>query len=143
MRRKPKERIPDNLRVEVADLVLSRWWVQALLATEHDQLGLILRAVMGIPTNDPPWLGPSAIIDQKGIVLANYVDKDNRQHFAAVVCHIEDLVNNLRELCNTLQMKDVEAHALFSQVRAWIKTDARPETEQPEDRIPIEYRTVH
>ena len=41
------------------------------------------------------------------------------------------------------QLKDVEAHALFSQVRAWIKTDARPETEQPEDRIPIEYRTVH
>ncbi len=138
-----KQRIPDNLRVEVADMVRSVWWVQALLATESDQLGLILRAVMGIPTESPPWLGPSAIIDQNGIVLSNYVGSDNRFHFAMAICHIDDLVANLRGLVDSLAISDDHAHALFYQVRAWIKTDARPETEQPEDRIPIEYRRTH
>ena len=132
----------DDLRVEVADRVRSLWWARALLATENDQLGLILRAVMGMPTRDPPWLGPSAIIDQQGIVLSNYVDSANKKHFAAVVCHVDDLVDNLRGLCDSLQISDVQAHALFHQVKGWIKSDARPETEQAEDRIPIEYRTV-
>lgn len=134
--------IPDKLRVEVADMVGSLWWTRALLATESDQLGLILRAVMGIPTNNPPWLGPSAIIDQQGIVLSNYVDSNNKRTFAAAVCHIDDLVSNLRRLCDTLNISDVHAHALFGQVRGWIKSDARPETQQPEDRVPIEWRTV-
>jgi histidinol-phosphate/aromatic aminotransferase/cobyric acid decarboxylase-like protein len=40
-----KEAIPERLRVEVADMVRSQWWVRCLLATEGDQLGLILRAV--------------------------------------------------------------------------------------------------
>jgi hypothetical protein len=138
-----RERIPDKLRAEVAELVGSQWWVRALLLTEDDQLGLILRAVMAKPTLNPPWLGPSAIIDQNGVVLSNYVDAANKRHFAAAVCHIDDLVANLRRLCDTLALSDVHAHALFSQVRAWIATDARPETEQPEDRVPIEYRTTH
>lgn len=134
--------IPDKLRGDVAEIYRSQWWVQALLQTEEDHLGLILRAVMGVPTLSPPWLGPSAIIDDQGIVLSNYVDADNRMHFAAVVCHVDDLVANLRALVDQLQVSDVHAHALFSQVKGWIKSDARPETEQPEDRIPIEYRTV-
>jgi len=137
-----KQAIPDKLRTEVAELVGSTWWCRALLMTETDQLGLILRAVMAKPTLDPPWLGPSAIIDQNGIVLSNYVDSSNHMNFAAAICHIDDLVSNLRRLCDTLGLGDVHAHALFSQVRSWIKSDARPETEQPEDRIPIEYRTV-
>ena len=137
-----RERIPNKLRTEVADMVKSQWWAQCLLMTEADQLGLILRAVMGIPTNNPPWLGPSAIIDQNGIVLSNYVDPSNKMHFATAVCHIDDLVSNLRRLCDTLGLSDVHAHALFGQVKGWIKSDARPETEQPEDRVPIEYRTV-
>lgn len=136
------ERVPEKLRVEVADMVRQQWWVRCLLETEHDLLGLILRAAMGVPTNNSPWFGPSAIIDQNGIVLCNYVDASNKMHFAAVVCHVDDLVGNLRGLCDALQLADVQAHALFSQVKAWIKTDARPETEQPEDRVPIEYRTV-
>lgn len=129
-------------REEVAAIYRSQWWVQCLLATEEDQLGLILRAVMGIPTNNPPWLGPSAIIDDKGIVLSNYVDAGNKMHFAAAICHIEDLVNNLRGLVDMLALSNVQAHALFAQVKGWIKTDARPHTEQPEDRIPLEYRTI-
>lgn len=138
-----REHIPDKLRAEVADMVGSLWWTKCLLLTESDQLGLILRAAMGIPTNNPPWLGPSAIIDQKGIVLSNYVDASNRRTFAAAICHIDDLVSNLRRLCDTLGLSDVHAHALFAQVKGWIKTDARPHTEQAEDRVPIEYRAVH
>ena len=135
-------RVPDKLRVEVAELVGSTWWCRALLMTEHDQLGLILRAVMQIPTNAPPWLGPSAIIDQKGIVLSNFVGADNKRHFAAAICHVDDLVSNLRRLCDTLAISDVHAHALFAQVKGWITSDARPDTQQPEDRVPIEWRTV-
>lgn len=138
-----KQKIPPNLREEVAVMVGSKWWARCLLFTEHDHLGLILRAVMGLPTNDPPWLGPSAIIDDKGIVLSNYVDEKQKMHFAALVCSIDDLVANLRRLCDQLKLTDVEAHALFAQVKGWIKSDARPTTEQPEDRIPIEYRTSH
>lgn len=129
-------------RADVAAFVSSQWWARCLLMTEEDQLGLILRAVMGMPTNSPPWLGPSAIIDDKGIVLSNYVDANNHRTFAAAICHIDDLVSNLRRLCDSLALSDVHAHALFSQVKAWIKTDARPQTEQPEDRVPIEYRRV-
>ncbi len=138
-----KEQIPEKLREDVADMVRQTWWCQVLLATEHELLGLVLRAVMGIPTLNPPWLGPSAIIDDKGVVLSNFVDTDNRMHFAAVVCHIDDLVANLRRLCDALQLPDVQAHALFVQVKGWIKTDARPHTEQPEDRVPIEYRGLN
>lgn len=138
-----REHIPDKLRNEVAELVGSTWWCRALLITESDQLGLILRAVMAIPTDRPPWLGPSAIIDDKGIVLSNYVGEDNRPHVGVVVCHINDLVENLRRLCDSLGLSDVHAHALFSQVRGWITSDARPHTEQASDRIPIEYRAVH
>lgn len=138
-----RERIPDKLRADVAALVGSQWWARCLLATEADQLGLILRAAMGLPTNSPPWLGPSAIIDEHGVVLSNYVDAGNRRHFAAAVCHIDDLVANLRRLCDALALTDVQAHALFGQVKAWITSDARPDTEQPEDRIPIEYRSAH
>jgi hypothetical protein len=83
-----------------------------------------------------------AIIDQNGIVLSNYVDENNKRTFAAAVCHINDLVSNLRRLCDTLSLSDVHAHALFSQVRGWIKEDARLTSEQAEDRVPIEYRTV-
>lgn len=137
-----KQATPDKLRIEVAELFRSQWWVQCLLATERDQLGLILRAVMAKPTDNPPWLGPSAIIDDKGIVLSNYVDSFNKMHFAAVVCHVDDLVDNLRSLCDQLQLSDVHAHALFHQVKGWIKSDARPTSEQAEDRVPIEYRTV-
>ena len=139
----PKERIPPHLRKEVADMVRAQWWVRCLLQTENDRLGLILRAAMAMPTEDPPWLGPSAIIDDKGVVLSNYVDELNRFHLAAVVCHIDDLVANLRRLCDALQLPDIFAHALFGQVRAWIRSDARPETEQPEDRVPLEYRRLN
>ena len=124
-------------------MVRAQWWVRCLLQTENDRLGLILRAAMAMPTEDPPWLGPSAIIDDKGVVLSNYVDEGNKMHFAAAVCHIDDLVNNLRNLVDQLQITDVQAHALFSQVKSWIKSDARPHTEQAEDRVPIEYRRIH
>lgn len=137
------KQIPDKVRAEVAAFVASQWWARALLATERDQLGLILRAVLGKPTNAPPWLGPSAIIDTHGRVLSNFVDERNHSHFAVTVCHIDDLVANLRRLCDALSLSDVHAHALFAAVRAWIKSDARPETEQPEDRVPIEYRRVN
>jgi hypothetical protein len=129
-------------REQIAYTVRQQWWVRCLLETEEDQLGLILRAVMAKPTRNPPWLGPSAIIDQNGIVLSNFVDTDNRMQFAAAVCHINDLVDNLRRLCDSLALSDVHAHALFAMVKQWIKSDARPTTEQAEDRVPIEYRTV-
>ena len=137
------EHIPASIRKEVADLVRQQWWVRCLLATEEDRLGLILRAATGIPTEAPPWLGPSAIIDRQGVVLSNYVDEANHMHFAAAVCHVDDLVGNLRGLVDQLQLTDIQAHALFSQVKAWVKTDARPETEQPEDRVPLEYRRLN
>jgi len=132
-----------SLRVEVADMIRQQWWARCLLQTESDKLGLILRAVMAMPTNNPPWLGPSAIIDDKGIVLSNYVDEQNRRQFAYAVCHIDELLDNLRRLVDHLKLSDVQAHALFAQVRGWIKEDARPETEQAEDRVPIEYRRVN
>lgn len=132
--------IPPQLRKEVADIYLSRWWVKVLLATEQDKLGLVLRAAMAFPSESPPWLGPSAIIDDKGMVLSNWVDEHNHMHFAAAVCTIDELVGNARRLCDALKLNRAEAEALFAKLREWIKNDARPTTEQPEDRIPIEYR---
>lgn len=136
----PRVPIPPALRKEVADLVLERWWVRALLATEKDRLGLVLRAVFALPTNSAPWLGPSAIVDDKGMVLSNWVDEHNHRHFAAGVCTLEDLIGNLRRLCDTLGFTQMEAEMLFAKVRQWITIDCRPASEQPEDRIPIEYR---
>jgi hypothetical protein len=136
----PRNPVPEHLRVEVAEMLRSNWRVKALLATEDGRLGVILRAVLACPTNDPPWLGPSAIVDRAGIVLSNWVDEHNHRHFAAAVCTLEDLVNNCRSLCEALSFTDAEANALFFALRAWIKVDARPATEQPEDRIPLEYR---
>ena len=132
--------IPPELRTEVADIYLQQWWAQVLLATEEDRLGLILRAVMAIPSADPPWLGPSAIIDDKGMVLSNWVDESNRMHFAAAVCTIKELVDNLRRVCDQCDLSAGDAEKLFDMVRRWIRVDARPNTEQPEDRVPLEYR---
>lgn len=132
-----------NLRSEVADIYRQQWWVRCLLQTENDKLGLILRAAMGLPTNDPPWLGPSAIIDDKGMVLSNYVGTDNRPKVGESVCHINELVDNLRRLVEHLRLSDTEAYALFDKVKGWIKQDCRPNTEQAEDRVPIEYRRVN
>ena len=138
-----RERIPDKLRNEVAGMLLGTWWVQCLLATEEGKLGMILRAAFAKPTLNPPWYGPSAIIDDKGIVLTNYVDSQNHMHFAEPICSIDELLGNLRRLCDALKLSDTDAYALFEMVKQWVKSDARPETEQPEDRIPIEYRTKH
>jgi len=138
------EAVPDRLREQVAELLRGQWWVRALLLTEADPvLGLVLRAATAKPTLSPPWFGPSAIIDDKGIVLTNTVDAQNKRHFATAICHIDDLVSNLRQLCDWLQLPDAHAHALFAMVRQWIVSDARPETEQAEDRVPIEYRRLN
>lgn len=136
------ERVPEHLREEVAEIYRSLWWVKCLLATEQDRLGLILRAICALPTEKPPWLGPSAIIDEGGRVLSNWVDEHNHFHLAAVVCHIDDLLNNLRDLAAQLQLSHTETEALFAQVRCWIKSDARPiDGNAVEDRIPARDRT--
>jgi hypothetical protein len=117
----------------------SRAWVRALLATENDKLGLILRAAMAKPTKDPPWLGPSAITDHEGMILSNWVDEHNKFHFAAGVCTVEELVDNLRRLCDSLRLSQEEAESIFLPVRQWI-TIRNDTPEKPEDRVPIEYR---
>ena len=132
--------VPPALRKEVAEIFRGQWWVRALLATEHDKLGLILRAAMAKPTEDPPWLGPSAIVDPNGMVLSNWVDEHNHMTFAVAVCTLEELVNHARDLCDQLRFTQLEAAALFATLRQWVTVDARPETEQPEDRVPLEYR---
>ena len=131
-------------RLALAEAYREQWWVRVLLACEHDKLGLILRAALMLPTQDPPWLGPSAIISEDGYVLSNYVDEHNRMQFAARVCTVQELVDNLCRMCESLALEETESKRLFEAVRQWIKLDARPNTEQPEDRVPEEYRrTVH
>ena len=135
--------IPKQLREDVAAIYLSRWWVKALLATQDDKLGLILRAAFACPTVDPPWLGPTAIIDDAGAVLSNWVDASNRMTFAAAVCTLQELVDNARDLCERLNFTQAEAEALFQRLRQWITIDARPKSEQAEDRIPLEAYVLH
>jgi hypothetical protein len=108
--------------------------------TDSELLPLILRAVLACPLEDPPWFGPSAIIDDKGIVLTNYVDANHKFHLGVAICHIDDLVANLRRMCDAMNAEDAQAALLFRQVRDWIRSDARPTSEQAEDRVPIEYR---
>ena len=135
-----REPIPPELRADVAAMYRSRWWVKALLITEHDKLGLILRAAFAKPTVHPPWLGPTAIVDRDGMVLSNWVDDKQRMTFAAAVCTLQELVDNCRELCNDLKFTQMEANMLFDHLRQWITIDARPKSEQAEDRVPLEYR---
>ena len=57
---------------------------------------------------------------------------------------MQELVDNLCRMCESLALEETESKRLFEAVRQWIKLDARPNTEQPEDRVPEEYRrTVH
>lgn len=118
------------------------WWVRCLLATESDKLGLVLRAAMAKPTLDPPWLGPSAIIDREGIVLSNYVDRlgQRKPIVGFPVCGIDELLDNCRRLADQLALTQAQTEALFDMIRQWIKSDARPTSEQAEDRIPAELR---
>ena len=135
----PKNPVPRALREEVADLLLSRWFVRALLATENDRLGLILRAALEMPTVDPPWLGPSAILNDDGLIRSNWVDEHQVITVGAVVCTLEDLLGNCRRLCDQLAFTQTEADMLFGKLRQWIK-DFRTTGQTAEDRVPIEYR---
>ena len=141
----PRVPVPEALRKEVAELLLTRWWVRALLATEEDRLGVILRTCLMKQLRElTPGVavaGAAAILNDGpdgGIIRTNWWD-GRRMHFAAVICSLDDLLGNCRRLCDQLQFTQLEAEALFGALREWIK-DFRTTGETAEDRVPIEYR---
>lgn len=145
-------------RVELADDLRTRWWVRALLATEQDKLGCILRAAMNKQQGDADHeqtlvsFGPKAIIlddtapenggiqtDGSGIVWTNVLVPGGLVARTSPVCTLAQLVGAMQRLIDQLEFVSWEADALAAMVRAWIHSDQRKNAgNRPEDRLPVD-----
>lgn len=108
------------------------WVYRAIEATRGNQtqLGCILLSVIGKPCKSPPWFGPTCVITEDGIVIANFVDRHNTMHEARMVCDVADLVMNFRGLMEHIHASDAEIKDCFDQVRKWVAKDYRADHDE-------------
>lgn len=144
MARKPIAGAKPSITPEQREMLRASWQYRVLIAAEHaegenpqDPLFRILTAAIALPTDRPPWCGPSAIITESGLVVCNFVDAAGKQHGPTAMCHLDDLVSNLRRLCDEIHFGQREVDAVFAALRRWITHDNRPEAvAQKEARLP-------
>lgn len=125
------------LTSEERDRLRASWQYRLLIAAEdaekrngEDRLFRILTAALRLPTDRPPWLGPSAIVLEDGVVCSNFVSADGVSHGPTAVCTLDDLVGNLRNLLEEIHFSQAEAEAVFGALRVWITHDNRPERKE-------------
>lgn len=110
------------------ELERSGWRWRAVEATRGGttKLGTILLcAVLRQPPPRPPWFGPSCIITDTGLVVSNFVDRNNVQKGPTVVCPIQELIDNFRGLADHLRLEAADREEMFSELRKWVAVDAR------------------
>ncbi len=113
------------------DLNASGWRYRAVNATRGNQtmLGCILLAVINRPAKNPPWFGPTCVINPEGVVLSNFVDRHNTMHVALPVCTVPELVDEFRRLADTCNMTDSERQEMVDELRKWVSVDYRADPE--------------
>lgn len=104
------------------------WQYKAIAATRGNQtqLGCILIAVMQRSAQHGcPRFGQRCIITSDGYVMARFQDRERIMHESALVCHVQELIDNLRGLAEHLDLSREDREAMFGEVRKWVETDHR------------------
>lgn len=148
----PSQPTPTQRR-QLSELFLSKWWVKALLATEHDILGAILRSAMGILPKAEPLVvfGPKCVLlddlapecsalpfakDGSGVVWCNVLEVGALEAVTKPICTVKDMVGAVRNLVDDLEFNIDEVTALLRLITAWIGNDNRSQAMSVEDRVP-------
>jgi hypothetical protein len=139
------------LRAEVAEYALSKWWVWALLHTEHDTLGAVLRAATGLQSKTLVVFGPRCVIlddadeknqdilvvkDGSGVVWCNVLEPGGLGPARPMpICTTKAFTTSIQKLVDDLNLTRGEAEALVALCRSWVGTDWRLDAGNlPEDR---------
>lgn len=119
----------DQDRIEAAR---QSWQYRAIEATKGNQtkLGCILLSVIGKPCKSPPWFGPTCVVTEEGLVIANYVDRLNTMHEARIVCELAELVSNFRGLAEHINASDTDIVEMFDLLRKWVAKDFRADHDE-------------
>jgi hypothetical protein len=130
-----------DLRGEAAEMLLGQWWVRALLATENDTLGAILRAATGLQSKRLVVFGPRCTIlddsdeknqdlwltkDGTGVVWCNVLRPGALGPASPEpICTAGQFARAVQTLIDNLDLSREEAEALVKVCQAWVGTDWR------------------
>lgn len=130
--------MPDSPALEQAKLT---WKWRAITITRGNQsrLGAVLLATLGKHTENPPWFGPSAVIDDNGNVFSNFVDRHNSDAAPAFIGTVEEVVSNFNGLADAINATDQEREEMFAGLRQWISKDARAMRESADTLRPTSH----
>lgn len=104
------------------------WQYRAVAATRGNQtrLGCILIAVLQRSADHGyPRFGQHAIITSDGFVMASFQDRSGQMHMGALVCDVDELIQNFRGLADYLDFTREDREAMFGEIRKWIEKDYR------------------
>lgn len=116
---------------ERAEAERATWQYRAVAATRGNTslLGCFVLAVIGRNAKNPPWIEGNLTITPRGLVLADFVDKDRMETKQCTLCDVEDLKSNFRGLADALKLTDEETAEMFGELRKLIAFDLRDEAD--------------
>jgi hypothetical protein len=140
-----------------AEIARSIWWIRALLATEQDKLGCVLRFVMNKQQGDAKhpqvldaYLSRATILDDtasenigypkdgSGVVWCNVGRPGALKGTTEPVFTVREWAGNIQRLVDTLDLNEEEAFALVDSCKQFIRHDYRKGLDVMglDDRIP-------
>lgn len=127
-----------------AEIARSIWWIRALLATERDKLGCVLRFVMNKQQGDAKhpqvldaYVSRCTILDDtapenagvykdgSGVVWCNVARPNGLAAKTEPVFTVKQWVGNIQRLVDALDLNAEEAFALVDVNKQWIRHDYR------------------
>ena len=113
-----------------------RWQHRAVKETGGNQsaLGCLILAILGWQHNrHPPRFGDIAIINYEGYVITNFQKRDGTILQAQAIEKVENLVHAMRDLCDRMNLNDIDRMEMFEEFKKWISRDYRAD-QTPEER---------
>jgi hypothetical protein len=144
-------------KADRAEIALSIWWIRALITTEHDKLGCVLRFVMNKQQGDAKhaqvldaYTSRCTILDDtapenvgvpkdgSGVVWCNVSHPGALSARTEPVFTVRDWVGNIQRLVDVLDLNEEEAFALVDANKQFIRHDYRKNLDVMglDDRIP-------
>ena len=105
------------------------WMSKSIMATRGNQTvtGMIVLAMLGKVSENPPRIVGSAEISPDGFVLAPFQDRGMTDCEIVAVCRAQELIDQFRRLADHLKLTEGEREAMFFELRAWVAKDHRAE----------------
>lgn len=135
------------------------WKDRARLSTSGG-LHLLMKAICGRPAyhyhgdnlvaHYSPGFGPSCVIAENGLVIANFIDVRGRPHVGQSLGTTIEFRNMLRRLADRIECSDAERREMFDEVTKWVAVDYRaivdrddPLNRAADPRATLELATRH